>query len=144
MLQKIGLLTEQEMAEIHQGLDEVETEIEAGEFEWSVALEDVHMNIEARLTAKIGLTGKKLHTGRSRNDQVATDIRLFMKSQIDNIQVELKNLLEGLIILAEKNTDTIMPGFTHLQIAQPVTFGHHFMAWFEMLYRDALRLQDAL
>jgi argininosuccinate lyase len=132
------------VAEIYQGLDEIETEIEAGEFEWSVALEDVHMNIEARLTAKIGLTGKKLHTGRSRNDQVATDIRLFMKSQIDNIQVELKSLLEGLIILAEKNTDTIMPGFTHLQIAQPVTFGHHIMAWFEMLYRDALRLQDTL
>jgi len=144
MLQKIGLLTEQEVAEIYQGLDEIETEIEAGEFEWSIALEDVHMNIEARLTAKIGLTGKKLHTGRSRNDQVATDIRLFMKSQIDNIQVELKSLLEGLIILAEKNTDTIMPGFTHLQIAQPVTFGHHIMAWFEMLYRDALRLQDTL
>ncbi len=142
MLQKIGLLTKQEVKEIHQGLDEIAVEIEQGKFEWSIALEDVHMNIEARLTDKIGLTGKKLHTGRSRNDQVATDIRLYMKSQIDLILEEMKSLLKGLIQLAEKNTDTIMPGFTHLQIAQPITFGHHIMAWYEMLYRDALRFQD--
>ena len=142
MLLKIGLLTEQEVNDIHQGLDEIAEEIEQGNFEWSVPLEDVHMNIEARLTQKIGLTGKKLHTGRSRNDQVATDIRLYMKSQIDLILEEMKSLLSGLIQLAEKNTDTIMPGFTHLQIAQPVTFGHHIMAWYEMLYRDVLRFQD--
>jgi len=109
---------------------------------WSVALEDVHMNIESALTAKIGDAGKRLHTGRSRNDQVATDIRLYMRDACDVAASEYKRLLEGLLSLAASNTDTIMPGFTHLQTAQPVTFGHHVMAWFEMLLRDLDRLSD--
>ena len=117
-------------------------EIERGEFNWSVPLEDVHMNIEARLTDKIGITGKKLHTGRSRNDQVATDIRLFMRDEIDVIEAELVRLREGMIELADREADTIMPGFTHLQTAQPVTFGHHLLAWQEMLTRDHERLLD--
>jgi len=107
-----------------------------------VSLEDVHMNIEARLTDRIGITGKKLHTGRSRNDQVATDIRLYLRDEIDVIAEELKRLQSGLLDVAEREADTIMPGFTHLQTAQPVTFGHHLMAWYEMLVRDAERLQD--
>ena len=142
MLCKVGVLTEQERDDIIQGLKEVQADIENGTFEWSVALEDVHMNIEAALTAKIGITGKKLHTGRSRNDQVATDIRLYMREEIDNISSELTRLQEGLVGLAEKEADTVMPGFTHLQTAQPVTFGHHLLAWNEMLERDFARLQD--
>lgn len=142
MLTKVGVLTEEEREQIIQGLTEIREEIAKGEFQWSVALEDVHMNIEARLTQKIGITGKKLHTGRSRNDQVATDIRLYLRDEIDVISAELNRLQEGLLGLAEKEADTIMPGFTHLQTAQPVTFGHHLMAWFEMLHRDYERLQD--
>ncbi|OOV87283.1 argininosuccinate lyase [Oceanospirillum linum] len=142
MLTKVGVLTEEECAQIIQGLTEIREEIANGEFQWSVELEDVHMNIEARLTQKIGITGKKLHTGRSRNDQVATDIRLYLRDEIDVISAELNRLQEGLLGLAEKEADTIMPGFTHLQTAQPVTFGHHLMAWFEMLHRDYERLQD--
>ncbi len=142
MLAKVGVLTDEERDQIIQGLTEIREEIANGEFEWSVALEDVHMNIEARLTQKIGITGKKLHTGRSRNDQVATDIRLYLRDEIDVISAELNRLQEGLLGLAEKEADTIMPGFTHLQTAQPVTFGHHLMAWFEMLTRDYERLQD--
>ena len=142
MLCKVGVLTEQEREDIIQGLKEVQADIENGTFEWSVALEDVHMNIEAALTAKIGITGKKLHTGRSRNDQVATDIRLYMREEIDNISAELTRLQEGLVGLAEKEADTVMPGFTHLQTAQPVTFGHHLLAWNEMLERDFARLHD--
>jgi argininosuccinate lyase len=142
MLCKVGVLTEQERDDIIQGLKEVQADIENGTFEWSVALEDVHMNIEAALTAKIGITGKKLHTGRSRNDQVATDIRLYMREEIDHISAELTRLQEGLVGLAEKEADTVMPGFTHLQTAQPVTFGHHLLAWNEMLERDFARLQD--
>ena len=142
MLCKVGLLTEQERDDILRGLEEVRIEIERGEFEWSVALEDVHMNIEAALTKKIGITGKKLHTGRSRNDQVATDIRLYLRDEIDSISAELTRLQQGLIELAEKEADTIMPGFTHLQTAQPVTFGHHLLAWNSMLERDYSRLQD--
>ncbi|PHR99810.1 MAG: argininosuccinate lyase [Oceanobacter sp.] len=142
MLCKVGVLTEQEREDIIQGLKEVQADIENGTFEWSVALEDVHMNIEAALTAKIGITGKKLHTGRSRNDQVATDIRLYMREEIDHISAELTRLQEGLVGLAEKEADTVMPGFTHLQTAQPVTFGHHLLAWNEMLERDFARLQD--
>lgn len=142
MLCKVGVLTEQEREDIIQGLKEVQANIENGTFEWSVALEDVHMNIEAALTAKIGITGKKLHTGRSRNDQVATDIRLYMREEIDHISAELTRLQEGLVGLAEKEADTVMPGFTHLQTAQPVTFGHHLLAWNEMLERDFARLQD--
>lgn len=142
MLEKVGVLTSDERDNIINGLEQVRREIEAGEFNWSVSLEDVHMNIESRLTALIGDTGKKLHTGRSRNDQVATDMRLYLRDEIDAIAGELKRLQEGLLDLAEREADTIMPGFTHLQTAQPVTFGHHLMAWFEMLYRDAERLQD--
>ncbi len=142
MLTKVGVLTQAECDDILRGLEEVRIEIERGDFNWSVELEDVHMNIEAALTAKIGITGKKLHTGRSRNDQVATDIRLYLRDEIDNIGAELTRLQQGLIGLAEANADTIMPGFTHLQTAQPVTFGHHILAWNEMLERDYERLLD--
>lgn len=142
MLEKSGVLSSDELKQIIDGLNEVAAEIEAGTFEWSVALEDVHMNIEAALTAKIGITGKKLHTGRSRNDQVATDIRLFLRDSIDVIAAELTRLQEGLLLIAEREADTIIPGFTHLQTAQPVTFGHHLLAWFEMLQRDYGRLMD--
>ncbi|MGB1092366.1 MAG: argininosuccinate lyase [Oceanobacter sp.] len=142
MLCKVGVLTESERDDILRGLEEVCFEIERGEFNWSVELEDVHMNIEAALTSKIGITGKKLHTGRSRNDQVATDIRLYLRDEIDQISAELTRLQQGLVELAEKEADTIMPGFTHLQTAQPVTFGHHLLAWNAMLTRDYARLQD--
>jgi argininosuccinate lyase len=142
MLAKVGVLTDAERDQIIEGLKGVKEDIEAGRFEWSVSLEDVHMNIEARLTDCIGITGKKLHTGRSRNDQVATDIRLYLRDEIDVIAEELARLQAGLLDLAEREADTIMPGFTHLQTAQPVTFGHHLLAWYEMLVRDADRLQD--
>jgi len=142
MLARVGVLTDDERDAIINGLNEIQAEIERGEFNWSVPLEDVHMNIEARLTEKIGITGKKLHTGRSRNDQVATDIRLFMRDEIEVIEVELKRLREGMIELADREAETIMPGFTHLQTAQPVTFGHHILAWQEMLARDHERLLD--
>ncbi|MFP1682237.1 argininosuccinate lyase [Alloalcanivorax sp. C16-1] len=142
MLAEAGVLTDDERDAIVQGLDEIRAEIEAGEFQWSVALEDVHMNIEARLTDKIGITGKKLHTGRSRNDQVATDIRLWLRDEIALIDGEMTRLMTGLLDLAEREAATIMPGFTHLQTAQPVTFGHHLLAWFEMLKRDRERLRD--
>ncbi|MEK7261807.1 MAG: argininosuccinate lyase, partial [Pseudomonadota bacterium] len=123
-------------------LKTIEAEIERGEFAWSTSLEDVHMNIEARLTERIGDAGKKLHTGRSRNDQVATDLRLYLRDGIDAVRAELKRLQESLLQVAEREAETVMPGFTHLQIAQPVTFGHHLMAWFEMLARDDARLRD--
>ncbi|OLO10827.1 argininosuccinate lyase [Chromohalobacter japonicus] len=142
MLERVGVLTSDEREAIVQGLGEVEREIEAGQFPWSVELEDVHMNIEARLTEKIGVIGKKLHTGRSRNDQIATDIRLYLRDEIDVVAAEIARLREGLIELATREADTIMPGFTHLQTAQPVTFGHHLLAWQEMLTRDHERLLD--
>jgi len=142
MLTKVGVLTADEFKLIQQGLEAIRADIEAGTFEWSVALEDVHMNIEARLTEKIGIAGKKLHTGRSRNDQVATDVRLYLRDEIDTIAKEITRLQAGLIDLAEQHADTIMPGFTHLQTAQPVTFGHHLLAWNEMLDRDYGRLLD--
>nr|WP_298376540.1 argininosuccinate lyase [uncultured Halomonas sp.] len=142
MLERVGVLTSGECEAILKGLAEVEAEIEAGQFPWSVALEDVHMNIEARLTEKIGTTGKKLHTGRSRNDQVATDIRLYLRDEIDVIDAELARLRSGMIELADREAETIMPGFTHLQTAQPVTFGHHLLAWQEMIARDQERLRD--
>lgn len=142
MLTKVGVLSQQDCDDILRGLDEVEQEIACGQFEWSVGLEDVHMNIEARLTAKIGDAGKRLHTGRSRNDQVATDIRLYLRDQIEAIVEEIRHLQSGLLGLADREFDTIMPGFTHLQVAQPITFGHHMMAWFEMLQRDASRMID--
>ncbi len=142
MLEKVGLLTAQERQDIHQGLDDIMVEIEQGKINWSISLEDIHMNIEANLTERIGLAGKKLHTGRSRNDQVATDIRLWLREQIDLISDELKRLQAGLLDVAEREADTILPGFTHLQVAQPITFGHHMLAWYEMLVRDGERLQD--
>ena len=142
MLAHVGVLSADECQRIVEGLDEIRAEIEAGRFQWSVALEDVHMNIEARLTERVGDAGKKLHTGRSRNDQVATDIRLYLRDQIDAIRVELQRLQTALLDLAEREADSIMPGFTHLQVAQPVTFGHHMLAWFEMLQRDDQRLID--
>jgi argininosuccinate lyase len=142
MLCAAGVLTAEELDAIRSGLAQVQDEIGSGSFNWSVELEDVHMNIEARLTELIGVTGKKLHTGRSRNDQVATDIRLYLRGAIDAIALELTRLQRGTIGLAAQNTDTIMPGFTHLQTAQPVTFGHHLLAWNEMLERDFGRLQD--
>ena len=142
MLAKVGVLSEAERDSIIEGLEAIRAEIEAGQFDWRVDLEDVHMNIEARLTEKIGITGKKLHTGRSRNDQVATDIRLFLRDEIDIIVGELERLQRGLLDQAEQHAEVIMPGFTHLQTAQPVTFGHHLLAWFEMLCRDRERLLD--
>ncbi|MCW8126639.1 argininosuccinate lyase [Microbulbifer halophilus] len=142
MLSEVGVLSEDEYGQIADGLKAIAAEIEAGDFPWSVELEDVHMNIEARLTSRIGATGKKLHTGRSRNDQVATDIRLWLRGRIDQIAAELTRLQSGLVELAEREADTIMPGFTHLQSAQPVTFGHHLLAWNEMLTRDYERLMD--
>ncbi|MCH8542483.1 MAG: argininosuccinate lyase [Alcanivorax sp.] len=142
MLAEVGVLTDAERDAIINGLTEIRDEIERGEFQWSVALEDVHMNIEARLTDRIGITGKKLHTGRSRNDQVATDIRLWLIDHIDLIDSELNRLMQGMLGLADREAATIMPGFTHLQTAQPVTFGHHLLAWFEMLRRDRERLAD--
>ena len=142
MLGKVGILTAQEVTDIIKGLEGIREDIAAGRFEWSVALEDVHMNIETELTRRIGISGKKLHTGRSRNDQVATDIRLYVRDEIDTIGKELTRLQQALLDVAEREADTIMPGFTHLQTAQPITFGHHMMAWYEMLERDFDRLQD--
>jgi len=142
MLCAVGVLSAEELADIQQGLTQVEQEISEGTFQWSVELEDVHMNIEARLTELIGVSGKKLHTGRSRNDQVATDIRLYLRAGIDSIAAELTRLQRGTIGLAAENPATIMPGFTHLQTAQPVSFGHHLLAWNEMLERDHGRLLD--
>ncbi|MFT0211350.1 argininosuccinate lyase [Pseudomonas sp. F1_0610] len=142
MLAKVGVLTNAERDSIVQGLNAIREEIEAGKFNWRVDLEDVHMNIEAVLTERIGIVGKKLHTGRSRNDQVATDIRLWLRDEIDLILAEITRLQQGLLDVAEANAETIMPGFTHLQTAQPVTFGHHLLAWFEMLSRDYERLVD--
>ncbi len=143
MLQKIGILSKTECEQIVAGLRDIQSEIESGNFNWQVALEDVHMNIESRLIELIGNTGKKLHTGRSRNDQVATDIRLYLRAAVDELVQLETSLLNEMINLAEQHSDTIMPGFTHLQAAQPITFGHHLMAWFEMLFRDRERLQDA-
>jgi argininosuccinate lyase len=142
MLASAGVLTAEELELITSGLQQIATEIEAGTFAWSIALEDVHMNIEAALTERIGIVGKKLHTGRSRNDQVATDIRLWLRDQIDAIKPLFAKLQEGMVTLAAAQADTIMPGFTHLQTAQPVTFGHHLLAWNEMLERDYGRLLD--
>jgi argininosuccinate lyase len=142
MLAKVGVLSQPECKLIVDGLKAIELDIDNGQFNWSVALEDVHMNIEARLTDRIGVVGKKLHTGRSRNEQVATDIRLYLRDEIDLIATELKRLQAALLDLASTHAETILPGFTHLQVAQPITFGHHLLAWFEMLQRDRERLAD--
>ncbi len=142
MLAKQCIISKAESEAIIQGLVKIRQSIEEGQFGWSVTLEDVHMNIESALTADIGDAGKKLHTGRSRNDQVATDVRLYLRDEIATISGEILRLQHALLDVAEREADTIMPGFTHLQTAQPITFGHHMMAWFEMLVRDRDRLAD--
>ncbi|EGV52868.1 argininosuccinate lyase [Candidatus Endoriftia persephone] len=142
MLARQGIITSAERDAIVQGLEQIRERIEAGGFDWSIAQEDVHMNIEAALTAAIGDAGKKLHTGRSRNDQIATDIRLWLRDEIEVIRDGILRLQQALLDLAEHEADTILPGFTHLQTAQPITFGHHMMAWFEMLERDRERFAD--
>ncbi|MBI5938400.1 MAG: argininosuccinate lyase [Betaproteobacteria bacterium] len=142
MLHKAGILSQDDLAAIQRGLAEIRGEIEAGRFTWSLDLEDVHMNIERALTERVGDAGKRLHTGRSRNDQVATDVRLYLRDAIDHILVLLHQAQTALLDLAEQHAGTVMPGFTHLQVAMPVTFGHHMLAYFEMLKRDAERLAD--
>ena len=142
MLVSIDVLSSEEFEAIKEGFSDIKSTIEAGQFKWSEDLEDVHMNLEAALIKRIGDTGKKIHTGRSRNDQVATDMRLWLREEISLIGSEISRLKNALIDLAEKESATIMPGFTHLQTAQPITFGHHLMAWFEMLERDHDRLLD--
>ena len=142
MLAHVKVLSEKECDAIVGGLESIRTEIEAGKFSWESRLEDVHMNIEARLIDQIGEVGKKLHTGRSRNDQVATDMRLYVRDSIDALCQRIARVQAVLLAVAERETDTIMPGFTHLQAAQPVTFGHHMLAWFEMLSRDHARMKD--
>ncbi len=142
MLAAQKIIAADDLAAIQRGMAQIKGEIERGEFEWQLDLEDVHLNIEARLTALIGDAGKRLHTGRSRNDQVATDIRLWLRGEIDRIGGLLTELRTALLDMAEKNASTIMPGFTHLQVAQPVTFGHHLLAYVEMFSRDAERMVD--
>ena len=142
MLQQAGVLSAEDLAAIEQGMAEIIAEIEVGKMPWLLDLEDVHMNIERRLTDKIGDAGKRLHTGRSRNDQVATDIRLWLRDEITEIQALLQSLQAALLDLAEQNAEVVMPGFTHLQVAQPVSFGHHMLAYVEMLGRDHERMAD--
>ena len=142
MLEHVGVLSSDERDRIISGLEAILVDIEKGDFVWLVELEDVHMNIEARLTERIGVAGKKLHTGRSRNDQVATDMRLYLRDEIDLIDAALVRLSTVIIDIAEEEAESIMPGFTHLQVAQPITFCHHMMAWYEMLKRDRERLSD--
>lgn len=142
MLAKVGIITDIEKSEILKGLEDIRKQIADDNFDWSIKLEDIHMNIESSLTKKIGEIGKKLHTGRSRNDQIATDIRLYARDQVDQISNFITAVQKALLDLAERESDTIIPGFTHLQVAQPITFGHHMMAWFEMLNRDFERFQD--
>ena len=143
MLARVGIITDIERSEILKGLEDIRKQIADDNFDWSVKLEDIHMNIESSLTRKIGEIGKKLHTGRSRNDQIATDIRLYARDQVDQISNLITAVQKALLDLAERESDTIIPGFTHLQVAQPITFGHHMMAWFEMLNRDFERFQDS-
>ena len=143
MLARAGVLGVRDHEAIQSGLDTIAEEIRSGTFQWKKELEDVHMNVESRLTALIGEAGKKLHTARSRNDQVATDIRLYARAELDALSLELKTLIRAFIDLAEAHADTIMPGFTHLQVAQPVTFGHHMMAYAEMFVRDLERVGQA-
>ncbi|MEW5708877.1 MAG: argininosuccinate lyase [Pseudomonadota bacterium] len=142
MLHAAGILSAEDLAAIEGGMQQILAEIEAGTFPWSLDLEDVHLNIEKRLTDLVGDAGKRLHTARSRNDQVATDVRLWLRDAIDGIQENIRALQRALLDQAERHAGTVMPGFTHLQVAQPVTFGHHLMAYFEMLKRDAERFAD--
>jgi len=142
MLARQEIISAQDLADIQRGMTQIVEEIEANVFAWSLEFEDVHLNIEKRLTALVGDAGKRLHTGRSRNDQVATDIRLYLRDSIDDILVLLREFQNNLLDLAEREAATPMPGFTHLQVAQPITFGHHLLAWFEMTRRDAERFTD--
>jgi argininosuccinate lyase len=142
MLAACGIIGAGDLADIERGMAQILNELRSGGFEWSVALEDVHLNIEKRLIALVGDAGKRLHTARSRNDQVATDIRLYLRAAIEQLLGLIADLQRVLVDLAEQHADTIMPGFTHMQVAQPVTFGHHLLAYFEMLKRDAERLAD--
>lgn len=143
MLSSCGIISNQDLHDIQHGLAQIKTEIVSGDFVWQLDLEDVHLNIEKRLTALIGDAGKRLHTGRSRNDQVTTDVRLYLRHAIDDLLQLIKALQQSIVDLAQHHTHTIMPGFTHLQVAQPVSFAHHLLAYFEMLKRDAERLSDA-
>jgi argininosuccinate lyase len=142
MLHAVGIIGKTDLAAIEKGLAQIRSEIDAGTFPWSDAHEDVHLNIERRLIELVGEPGKRLHTARSRNDQVATDLRLFLRSAIDRTLALVQSLQRRLLDLADAHADTVMPGYTHLQVAQPVTFGHHLLAYFEMLARDAQRLTD--
>ncbi len=143
MLANCNIINAQDLKDIQRGLAQIENEVISGDFVWQLDLEDVHLNIEKRLTTLVGDAGKRLHTGRSRNDQVATDIRLYLRSSIDDIVGLLQGLQTSLLNLAQHHTHTIMPGFTHLQVAQPVSFAHHLMAYFEMCQRDVERFRDA-
>lgn len=142
MLQQVGILSSEDLSAIQAGMNEILQEIAENKINWSVDLEDVHMNVEHLLTQKIGDAGKRLHTGRSRNDQVATDIRLWLRDAIDFIVDLIKDLQTALLNLADENADVVMPGFTHMQVAQPISFGHHMLAYVEMLGRDSERMQD--
>jgi argininosuccinate lyase len=143
MLHKVGVLSSRDLADIERGMAQIRGEIEGGTFSWQLALEDVHLNIEKRLTELVGDAGKRLHTGRSRNDQVATDVRLWLRGEMDLLTEGLRAVQRALVALAQAHAATIMPGFTHLQVAQPVTFGHHLLAYVEMFERDVERLRDA-
>ena len=144
MLARVGVLTQDEAGRICSGLNAILADIVTGKFTWRQGLEDVHMNIEAALVERIGEVGKKVHTGRSRNDQVATDLRLYLRAETETTRSLLLQAMQALVALAEQEADTVMPGYTHLQGAQPVTFGHHMLAWYEMLKRDEQRLGDCL
>ena len=142
MLTAQGVIGAQDLADIQSGLGQIAADIEAGRFDWKLDLEDVHLNIEARLTALVGDAGKRLHTGRSRNDQVATDVRLWLRGEIDTLAVLLAGMQRALVELAAQHIDTVMPGYTHMQVAQPVSFAHHLLAYVEMFARDTERLAD--
>ena len=142
MLAEVGVLSPEDRDAIVRGLEGVLADIEAGVFEWRTSLEDVHMNVESALTDRIGEAGKRLHTGRSRNDQVATAVRLFLREALDGIVGSVRALQDVILSIADREAETVLPGFTHLQPAQPITFGHHMLAWFEMLERDAGRLAE--
>jgi len=142
MLQAQGIISAQDLADIQRGLAQITQDIESGQFEWKLELEDVHLNIEARLTQLVGDAGKRLHTGRSRNDQVATDVRLWLRNEIDAICELLNNLQRALVEVATQHTETVMPGFTHLQVAQPISLAHHLLAYVEMLSRDGERMGE--
>jgi len=142
MLQAQGIISAQDLADIQRGLSQITQDIEGGQFEWKLELEDVHLNIEARLTQLVGDAGKRLHTGRSRNDQVATDVRLWLRDEIDAIRTLLNNLQRALVEVAAQHTQTVMPGFTHLQVAQPISLAHHLLAYVEMLSRDEERMGE--